>query len=126
MTPWMLLVVMSLATYRLTRFTTRDTFPPVLWLRDRVAGGYRPWEESDGGRHRVAGEVDGVPHVLVQRASWSPYWLGELMTCPWCASGWISLGIVAGTAAWVGLPAPVLAWPAVWAAGALLASQRWS
>ena len=38
----LLLIVMSLATYRLTRLVVADTFPPVLWLRDRLAGGWRP------------------------------------------------------------------------------------
>src|SRR5690606_5477694 len=41
METWLLLLVMSLATYRGTKLVVEDTFPPVLWLRDKLAGGWR-------------------------------------------------------------------------------------
>jgi hypothetical protein len=45
MNPWLFLVLlpaMALTTYRLTRLLVADTFPPVLWLRDRpLAAGVR-------------------------------------------------------------------------------------
>lgn len=128
---WLLLLVMSLAVYRLTRLLVADTFPPVLWLRDRVAGGWRPLtvpeqESTAGSGGRVIQDIDGVPSWYVRRASWSPFWLAELISCPWCASGWISLAVTGGTWAWVGLPLPLLVWPAVWAVGALIAAQDWA
>jgi hypothetical protein len=140
---WLLLVVMSLATYRLTRLLVADTFPPVLWLRDRLVGGWRPltepeqeqgvadaraWEDEEEPwpvRFPVQ-QIDGVTNRYVERWSWSPYWLAELMSCPWCASGWIAAAVTAGTWAAVGLPVPLLVWGAVWAAGALLAAQEWA
>jgi hypothetical protein len=135
---WLLLLVMSLATYRLTRLAVEDAFPPVLWVRDRVVGGWRPLTEPEQERLqmniRTGGptlgwdqqDIDGVPHRYVRRASWSPFWLAELLSCPWCASGWIAAAVTAGTWAVAGLPVPVLVWLAVWAVGALIAAQEWA
>jgi hypothetical protein len=135
---WLLLLVMSLATYRLTRLVVADTFPPVLWLRDRIVGGWRPLtlKEQDirdwNVRHGQSDvleeltEIDGVPQRYVRRSGWAPFWVAELISCPWCASGWVALAVTAGTWAVVGLPMPLLVWPAVWAVGALLAAQEWA
>jgi hypothetical protein len=134
---WLLLIVMSLATYRLTRLVVEDTFPPVLWLRDRLVGGWRPVTEPErealAERIRTGApaqwdweDVEGERLRYVRRARWTPYWLSELLSCPWCASGWVALAVTAGTWAVVGLPVPLLVWPAVWAAGALLAAQEWA
>lgn len=135
METWLLLIVMSLAVYRGTRLVVADTFPPVLWLRDRLAGGWRPTTEQereivfrqpDGTQPFPLMEIDGVEQRWVQRWKWSPFWLAELISCPWCASGWVALAVTAGTWAWVGLPVPVLVWLAVWAVGALIAGQEWA
>jgi hypothetical protein len=132
---WLLLIVMSLAVYRLTRLVVEDTFPPVLWLRDRLVGGWRPLTVKEqeivagqpGGNHPfpLTG-VDGVQQRWNTRRRWSPFWLAELLSCPWCASGWVALAVTAGTWATVGLAVPLLVWPAVWGAGALLAAQEWA
>jgi hypothetical protein len=143
MDTWLLLLVMSLATYRLTKLVVEDTFPPVLWLRDRLAGGWRaltlkeqetkplPVLVEEGQSAVMAGLgqvqlIDGVPNRYVRRWKRSPFWLAELISCPWCASGWIAAGVTAGTWAVVGLPVPLLVWPAVWAVGALIAAQDWA
>lgn len=139
MNTWLLMIVMSLATYRLTRLLIKDTFPPVLWLRDRLAGGWRPLTEPEvrtlavlppekaNDLRKIVWQVDEkAENRYVYRAAWSPYWLAELVSCPWCASGWISMGVTAGTWGATGLPVPLLVWPAVWAAGALLAAQDWA
>ncbi len=141
METWLLLLVMSLAVYRLTRFVVEDDFPPMLWARDRLVGGWRPMTEAENavalGRAgtpsdtakildgRVA-EIDGVTNRYVYRWRWVPQWIADLLSCPWCASGWIALAVTAGTWAVVGLPVPLLVWPAVWGAGALLAAQEWA
>lgn len=125
----LLLLVMALATYRITRLATRDTFPPALWVRDRLSGGWREMTEPELAtltKGPDVREIDGVMNRYVRRVSWSPYWLAELVSCPWCASGWISLVVTAATAFTVGVPAPVLVWPAVWAVGALIAAQEWT
>jgi hypothetical protein len=67
-----------------------------------------------------------VPHRHVKRWRWVPEWIAELISCSWCASGWVAAGVTAGVWAVVGLPVPVLAWPAVWALGGLLAAQEWA
>ena len=137
MSVWLLLLVMALATYRLTRLVVADTFPPVLWLRDRLVGGWRPLTEPEAEaldeRLRTGApllwdwqEIEGERHRYLRRSRRSPYWLAELLSCPWCASGWVALAVTAGTWAVVGLPVPLLVWPAVWAAGALLAAQEWA
>lgn len=149
MPDWLLLIVISLAVYRLTRLIVKDTFPPVLWLRDHFVGGWRPltpaeWRYVRGheGRansldllkgERPAFVVRDVDHGdgptasrWVDRWKWVPDWLADLLSCPWCASGWISLAVVVAVVFTVGVPAPVLVWPAVWAAGSLIAGQKWS
>lgn len=149
---WLLLLIMVLGTYRLTRLVVKDTFPPVLWLRDHFVGGWRPLTEGEWkivrNRPTRAGVItsplskdnDPLPfHVAdvdhgdgpvasrwVDRWTWVPTWLSDLLSCPWCASGWVSLIMVIAVAFTVGVPAPVLVWPAVWAAGALIAAQKWS
>lgn len=141
----LLLLLMVLATYRGTRLVVADTFPPVLWLRDRLAGGWRPLTEAEQEKYvtDVAAVVegplalahpklgalmrtDGQVNRYVRRWKWSPFWLAELVSCPWCASGWVAAGVTAGTWAVVGMPVPVLVWGAVWAAGGLIAGQDWA
>lgn len=133
---WLLLIVMSLAVYRLTRFVVGDTFPPVLWLRDRLAGGWRPLTP---GEERTLSVLPSEKAVELRKA-WSvegedryvyrwrlvPQWIADLLSCPWCASGWVALGVTAGVWAVMGLPLPLLVWLAVWALGALIAAQEWS
>jgi hypothetical protein len=157
---WLLAMLMSVATYRLTRLIVKDDFPPVLWLRDHLVGGWRPLTEAEAEAYRARDtkalfakstspvtvpDADSNPAWMryvqvidhgepvgeqdsrwVDRARWVPTWLADLLSCPWCASGWVSLGIVVGVAFSVGVPAPLLMWPAVWGAGALLAARRWS
>lgn len=140
METWLLLVVMSLAVYRLTRLVVADTFPPVLWVRDRFAGGWRPLTLAEHERYTAASPSaqtvlretwsydpdDDLRQRYVRRVDWSPHWLADLLSCPWCASGWVAAGVTAGTWWWVELPVPVLVWLAVWAVGALIAARDWA
>lgn len=107
---WLLLFVMVMATYILTWLVVRSDFPPVLWLRHQVAGG---WTGPEG-------------TVAVYRAKWSPQWLADLVSCSWCAAGWIAAAVTAGADQWAGLPAPFLLWLAVWGCAALIAAQKWA
>jgi hypothetical protein len=140
METWLLLIVMSLAVYRGTRLVVADTFPPVLWLRDRIAGGWRDLTAEE--QHLLFGGALPGDKVVELRKAWSvnpegeqrylyrwkrsPFWLAELLSCPWCASGWVALVVTAGVWAAAGLVMPVLVWLAVWAVGALLAAQEWA
>lgn len=131
---WFVAVCMALTVYRATRLITRDTFPPVLWLRDTLSGGWRPLTEQEW-RWRVDPKLDtswmrmddsAPPNRWVERAAWSPYWLAELVSCPWCASGWVAGALTFAVDFTYGLPVPWLVGPAVWGAGALLASKEWA
>ena len=112
----LVLVVLSLATFRLTRLITRDDFPPIFYARRwiqtrRPAVSRRPAQV----RVRDTGELYGA----------SPYadywWLGELVSCPWCASAYVAGGLVTVTWWMHGMPLPVFCWLAVWGAAAALA-----
>lgn len=137
MNPWLFLVLllpMALTTYRLTRLVVADTFPPALWLRDRLVGGWRPLTEKEWERLRSSASkpwkttaIDDVENRWVQRARWVPHWLADLLSCPFCASGWIGMAVVAAT--WfapAGASIPVLCWFSVWALGGILAAQEWA
>lgn len=144
---WLLYLLTVAAVFRLTRLGIRDDFPPVLWLRDRLAGGWRPltpkevqqqvdWEAVHANDphaplpaylaygHTL--EIDGVENRFIRRASWSPYWLAELVSCPWCLSGWISGAMTAALDLNQSVPDPALFGVAVWGGAALLASRPWA
>ena len=87
--------LMSLAGYRVTRLIVMDTFPPIAAVRRVLAGD---------------------PDENVRRARWSPEWLAELVTCPWCMSVWVAGGLTLIIDIVHGLPLPLLWWPAVAAA----------
>lgn len=126
---WLTIALMVLAVYRLTRLVVKDTFPPVLWVRDRLAGGWRPatGEEMRNADLPVS-QLDlghgTVSAVYNKRSPRSPYWLAELLSCTWCASGWVSGAVTTAVALTVGLPSPWLVGPAVWGAAAWILSQE--
>lgn len=135
-----LYLLMTLASYRLTRLVVRDTFPPVLWLRDRLAGGWRNLtlaEHEEYNRASASGKAvlrtdwsydpeDGLQNRYAARWNWSPVWLSELITCPWCASAYVSGAVTAAVDVTVGVPVPYLVGVAVWAGASLLAGQDWA
>jgi hypothetical protein len=95
---WLLLLV-TLVSYRLTRLVVDDAFPPVAWVRNRLTGA-----ESGVARWRLV-----------------PEWVGDLVSCSWCASVWVSAGVTGLTAAWTSVPLPLLVWGAAAAGAAWLA-----
>lgn len=135
METWLLLIVMSLTVYRLTRLIVADTFPPVLWARDRLVGGWRDATQHElndrswlpmAGQEQIFREIEGVPSRYVYRWNWVPQWLADLLSCPWCAGGWIAGMVTAATDVVVGIPVPALMGLATWALGSLIASQSWA
>lgn len=134
-TELMLWLLMSACAYRLTRLIVKDTFPPVLWFRDRFAGGWRKPTDAEWRliRNPDSGPVpfqvadhDGVTNRWVVRWKRSPDWLAELITCPWCASAYVSGCVVGLTDLTAGVRWPWLMAGAVWAAASLLASRSWA
>jgi len=126
---WLLLLLMVATAYRLTRLIVKDTFPPLLWVRDRLAGGWRiatveEFNDADIELHQRDLGHGEVSARYSKRVSWSPYWLAELLSCLWCASGWVSGAVTAAVALTVGLPSPWLIGPAVWGAAAWILSKE--
>lgn len=120
MPSWLLLLVLSLGTFRLTRLVTRDDFPPIAWLRLRLQAARPPVETYFNTARR-----DDVGKLYVfktwEGSRW--WWLGELVSCHWCCSAYISAGLVGFTTIFTSVPVPVFTWLAVWGAGAILADR---
>lgn len=141
---WLVLLLMIGAAYRLTRLITKDDFPPVLWARDRLAGGWRPLttrELETYGRAKDAQKAkletdwsydphDELHQRYVHRSKRSPYWLADLISCPWCASAYVSLGLTVAEQQWGGVTLSgmhwTLVWLGTWAASAQWASREWA
>ncbi len=104
---WLTLVVLSFATFRVTRLVVQDDFPPFLWARRKIAFA-RPT--------KIVHPVRGEP----EEDFW---WLGQLITCVWCASAYVSAALVVFVWAVHTMPLPVLCWLAVWGAGAALGKK---
>lgn len=114
---WLVLLIYTgLSTYRLTRLVVEDDFPLVAVPRRWVVGEPGHWN---------AEQTEWIPAENLHEGRWF-YWFGELITCPWCASGWISLGLVALVAASPSQGTAVewlLLWFATWAVGSTLAAK---
>lgn len=89
-----LVILVCLATYRITRLIVRDLFPPVEKFREWVIRKF------------------GASH-----------WLSYLVTCYWCVSMYVGIVIVALTWWFYDLPYPLLVWPVASAVTGLI-SQR--
>jgi len=98
---WLIVSVLSLAVFRLTRFIVADGFPPWLAVKDRLTRG-RPEKH------------------------WLVYMLGntDRFGCPWCVSIWVG-GLACLTLAflthWFTWPQWVLVWGTTSALTGLLA-----
>lgn len=92
MNPWLTVVLIVLATYSATRFVVADAFPPMASARDWVLG-------KLGDEH----------------------WFSYLITCPWCASVYVSAGVVLVTDHYASVPLPWLVWLAARAVAGYLA-----
>lgn len=109
-----LLIYTSLSTYRLTRLVVKDDFPLVAIPRRWVIGD----DVWDPDRKEW---VPGQKH----QGTWYA-WFGELISCPWCASGWIALALtilVALSPTSGTLVEWLLLWLATWALGSTAAAK---
>ena len=98
MRPFLLLILLALATYRITRLVTADDI-------------------TAPARHRIIGE-DGQKLAGTRLEK-----LGELLGCYWCVSMYVSAGLILiAQQVTGGVWYPWLAWPAVAAASALIAT----
>lgn len=126
MPSWLLLLVLSLGTFRLTRLVTRDDFPPIAWLRLHLQAARPPVDTYHMGVHRVHYDDGTGLGELKSGKVWDGHrwwWLGELVSCHWCCSAYISAGLVGLTVIFTSVPVPVFTWLAVWGAGAILVDR---
>jgi hypothetical protein len=94
---WLLAVLAALTCYRLTRLVVRDDFPPARAVRDAVR------------RYAIRRHAE---------------WLDDLVTCHWCASGWVAIGLVLLVTYARPVAEPVCLAGGIWAAGALVAEHE--
>lgn len=110
--------LMTLTAWRLTRFAVADFLPFVRVPRDLVVNWLDPRDEN-GAKTQTGGKEP--PLGGFGRG------VAYLLTCPWCMSFWMALGVVWVTTNWYSVPAPWLAVGAIWgAAGWLSAIEGWA
>lgn len=93
-----LVAVLSLVTWRVTRFVLHDTL-------------------IEGLRSKVLRRLGATPQRLWKLK------LMELLTCPYCFSVWVAAATTAAWDAYGSVPAPVAVWLAV--AGGTMVVWRW-
>lgn len=98
-TPGLLVVLIFLVIFRVTRLVIEDTFPPIGVPRKWLLNYWDPdvdWWET---------HPDAKPHWDALGRS-----LRYLFSCPWCMSIWLGPVIIWVTMQWYDVPAPVLVW----------------
>lgn len=107
----LLVVLMSLTTYRGTRLATTDT------IFDRPRDAVRWFFENRFMRKQSEEKI----RELGDSDEWHSK-LAYFVGCPWCASIWVGGLVTLATMLTVGVPYPLLVWPATSAVTGLLAS----
>lgn len=95
--PGLTVLLIFLATHRVTRLVIEDTFPPLGVPRNRLLQWLEPDEEWRYA-HRYA-----RPHLGALGRS-----LRYLLSCPWCMSVWVGAGIIYATMQFTSVPLPWL------------------
>lgn len=133
-----LLLLLGLASFRLTRVITRDKLPLIDLPREAFVRRWGAWEDS----MRVTDEIKRNRIVRAWRYLFASEWesigskpehllrtnlimksLAYLWECDWCTGIWVSGALVAVTAHYVSIPLPFLQWLAVAALTGLLAER---
>lgn len=104
-----LLGLLFLTVYRVTRFVTHDAL--TRRLRERLQNRFEQrWIDKQAAEERTMLAADPQWHSL------GAYFL----QCPWCVSMWTGAPVVAAAYYTVGVPYPVLTWAAASAAAGIL------
>lgn len=86
-----ILVLLSLASWRLTRLLAKDSFPPIYKVRSMILKRWPDLPQFDT-YEQLKSYVDFERRAGRQVAK--PYWLGYLVTCMWCMSFYVTLLVV--------------------------------
>lgn len=115
MSALVILIILGLATHRVTRLVTRDQLPLIAVPRERFTSRWAAYDEPEDMRG-VAVHPKGT-NVFMRS-------LAYLWECDWCTSVWVG-GILTLTAAQLAsVPLPWLVWPAVSAIAGLIAQRE--
>lgn len=95
----LLFVLMVLTTFRITWLITRDSFPPIRWLREQIIAQHNNnvihvRVSEDGHRD------DNLGAYVENRGPWE--WAYSLVTCNWCVSVWVAAFVTLFT--WLIMP----------------------
>lgn len=100
---WVTLLLIALATYRLTRLITRDAFPLIAVPREWIQTKWDPFDDEGWANYaRYTGEerrllVQGLRGKGIPRPTQWRRSIAYLVTCSWCVSIWVSIPVtVAG------------------------------
>lgn len=121
---WLVVVLIALATFRLTRLVVKDTIPAVKVPRDAIVNWLDPddaWKIEWLASRELAGKPYLDPpsgHLGAVGKS-----LAYLLSCPWCMSVWVGAAVTYATNLWVSVPMPWLTWAAACAVTGLLANS---
>lgn len=87
MNPWLLLVLLCLFVWRVTRLITTDTMPLVAWPRETIVLYLHPEYADEDAQAKYARK-----HGSLGPNHWGAFGgsLAYLITCDWCASVWVS------------------------------------
>ncbi len=96
---WLQILLLCVATFRLTRLVSQDQITQP--IRDRLDR----WEAE--------GRVDLDKHRVPTRRARGAAWLNEMLSCGWCSSWWCGLFVAVAWWAAVGVPDPLLWVPVV-------------
>jgi hypothetical protein len=111
MNSWLLVLLIFLATHRLTRLAIADEVPVVKVPRDALIR-----------------FLDPTPQMVAAQPSLRGHWgnkgraLAYLLECPWCMSTWTGGAIVFATDLFMSVPAPILVWIAASSVTGLIAN----
>jgi hypothetical protein len=102
--PFLLLILCSAVTYRVSRFIVLDTM--IEGTRDSFIAKLTTWPDSTG-RTRVINRDEATYELI-------PLWrrkIVELVGCPWCVTIWVGAAVTLLTHFIVEpVPAPILWW----------------
>lgn len=86
------LIILAIGSYSITRLVVTDDFAlfriPRNWIKDRFPPDDYAMESRPPDRIKDWRRTSNGLYV-VQKG----HWLGELISCPWCAGWWVSLAV---------------------------------